>query len=88
MSLDTSRLTRAMFAQLDDGFAQLDAALNNMGLDTETKPQFKLFVSPDTAVEFFNYPKTTYQGMPIVVTREFPSRICLAMRSTEFLSDE
>ncbi len=88
MSLESARMTRAMFAQLDDGFAQLDIALEKMGLSDETLPQFKIMCDPKSAVEFFHYPKAEYRQIKVFVISEFASRICLAMRSTEFIEDE
>jgi len=66
---------------LEDGLKELD-------MDQGNKHQFRLFVSPATAIEFFKFPeKTSYKDIPIHLVSTFPSRLCLIVFSTEYGED-
>lgn len=88
MAIDSARMTRCVFSQLDDDFVALNKNLDKLEYSEEAIKEFRIFCDPQSAVEFFGYPKDTYKQIPIILVTEFPSRICLLIRSTEYLLEE
>lgn len=81
--------TDILFAALEEEFTMLNDVLDELEFSDNNLKQFKLFVDPNTAIEFFNFPKkTTYKNIPICLVSDFPSRCCMVCRSTEYEQDK
>lgn len=81
-------ITRLLCSQLNDGFVQLNQMLDRLGF-SDNPLEFRIFVDPRSAVEYFRFPKkATYKGIQLELVGAFPSRMCVIMRSNEFLPEE
>ena len=77
--------TSAFMCRLDDDFQMMEQYLERLKLDNTNANEFKIFCSPQSAIEFFGYPKKTiYKGMEVVPVSKYPSLVANIIRSTEF----
>ena len=85
---EETKLTRALFAHMDEQKVAVDDALNKLGFDRANIEEFKIFCGYLDAVEHFNYQKRTkYRDIPVTMVAEFPVRIVLIIRSNDYIKD-
>lgn len=77
--------TLGIWTEVEHSFAVIEEHLEELGFVPEEAAQFRIFCSPDDAVEYFKYPsKTSWNDIKVEVVTAYPRHMCSIVRSTEY----